>query len=69
MHRLDRVAAAPRQRKHRHASQNPGDVVHQDIAITAEYQGWPDNRIRNAGLSQSELDQRLASVVGQRQFK
>src|SRR5215211_4691352 len=66
--RLHQVAAVARHDEERHASQDPGDVVGQDVPPTAEEERWPDDRVRNVGTSQRLLDECFAAVVGQRRI-
>jgi hypothetical protein len=66
--RLHQVAAVARHDGERHASQDPGDVVGQDVPPTAEGERWPDDRVRNAGSSQRQLDECFAAVVRQRRI-
>src|SRR5918996_1392739 len=65
---LHQIAPVARHDEERHAPQNPGDVVGQDIPPTAEQERWPDDHVWNTGLSQSLLDECLATVVGQRRI-
>ena len=61
---LDRVVAAPIDGEDREAPQGPGHVVEQQVAF-AEYQGQPDDGVRDSQAHQHVLHLRLAPEVWQ----
>ena len=62
--RADPVATIARDREDRQAPQQPGDVVHQDVAAT-EDDGRANHRMGQAALGERLLDECLASEVGE----
>ena len=64
---LQPVVAAPGDREHGEAAQEPGDVVDEDV-LAAEDDGGADDGVGQAGLAYVVLDEGLAAEVGQGRF-
>ena len=66
--RAQAVVAAPKETKHGHAAQRPGDVVDENV-LAAKEDGRAQDAVGNSRLAQRRLQARLAREIGQLRFR